>query len=275
MRLAHILLPNASQYERKCQRADLAGLRREHDVVVVAADAAAAAGAAVAQLYGAGPIPASAVRSLRIPYVASGEVAARRWSLRRPSQPAFVVSPRFAKDATGRERFVPEPVEDRWFEAERPVRSPRSVRTVGSFRRPSADNLVEQTMSRISRFRDDVQWHLFDEPPTPEGMAQIDLWADPAFEEPDLDGFVAEALVLGVPVVASRFPVNELRLEQGRCGALVRPRDPNEWTHAILAALFKPEGTDPRVRAAQQTRSRFRAGHRLRVLTALYQTLTS
>ena len=107
-------------------------------------------------------------------------------------------------------------------------------------------NSVEQTMARIRRFRDDVDWQIFDQRPSPEDLGSVDLWVDPAAEENDFDGFVAEALVVGLPVVATRTPINDLRLEQGRTGFLVPPRDPNEMTHAILSALFKTEVAESR-----------------------------
>lgn len=165
-------------------------------------------------------------------------------------------------------------MEDRYFEftdgrAERP--SVRKI--VGSFDRPSLRNSVNQTLARIRRFRDDVDWHLFTETPTPENLVSVDAWVDPAIEENDFDGFVAEALVLGLPVVATRTPINVLRLEKGRTGIVAPPRDPNELTHAILAALFKTEVAQSRQSAARQTVSKFRARQRLRILTRLYETV--
>ena len=128
-------------------------------------------------------------------------------------------------------------------------------------------------MARIHRFREDVQWRLFSHPPSPEEIASVDVWVDPAVEEDDYDGFVAEALAVGVIAVAARTPVNEQRCERGRTGFLVPPCDPNELTHAILAALFKPEVGRARAEAARQTVSKYRSRHRLRVLTQMYEHL--
>jgi glycosyltransferase involved in cell wall biosynthesis len=153
------------------------------------------------------------------------------------------------------------------------MRTNTGTHTIGSFARDSTRNHVEQTLHRIERFREDVQWKLFAAPPAPEDLADVDLWVDPAVEENDFDGYVAEALVVGLPVVAARTPINSLRLEKGRTGWLVPRRDPNEMTHAILSALFKPEGTQAMVEAAKQTISKFRARQRLRVLLQLYETL--
>jgi glycosyltransferase involved in cell wall biosynthesis len=76
-------------------------------------------------------------------------------------------------------------------------------------------------------------------------------------------------------VVASRTPINVQRLEKGRTGVLVPPGDPNEMTHAILAALFKPETLEPRLQAARQTIGKFRGRQRLRALTRIYEALHS
>ena len=77
----------------------------------------------------------------------------------------------------------------------------------------------------------------------------------------------------GLPVVAARTAVNSARLEKGRTGWLVPMNDPNEMTHAILSALFKPEVASSKTGAARQTASKFRARQRLRVLAALYESL--
>lgn len=130
-------------------------------------------------------------------------------------------------------------------------------------------------MVRLQRTRDDITWRLFDKTPTPHDLAGVDLWVDPATSENDLDGFVAEALVVGLPVVAARTAINAARLEKGRTGWLVPPGDPNEMTHAILSALFKSEVASNKLTAARQTAAKFRARHRLRVLLHLYESLVS
>jgi glycosyltransferase involved in cell wall biosynthesis len=168
---------------------------------------------------------------------------------------------------------LPEAVEERYFAAADVRASGGERRTIGSFNRPSARNLVEQTMARIHRFRTDVDWRVFEEEPAPEDLAGVDAWVDPATDETDFDGFTAEALAVGLPVVAARTPINVLRLEQGRTGFLVPPRDPNEMTHAILSALFKTEVAQAKQSAARQTVSKFRARQRLRILTRIYETV--
>lgn len=165
---------------------------------------------------------------------------------------------------------LPEAVEERYWNANpspdasrRPL--PRERAMIASFHRPSIVSLVEQTMARLHRTRDDIEWLLFDEPPTDFG----DVWVDPAIEENDRDGFVAEAMVCGKAVVASRTEFNNKRLEKGRCGFLVPPRDANELTHAILGCLFKSEVAQQKIEAARQTISKFHPRQRLRALRQL------
>jgi hypothetical protein len=142
--------------------------------------------------------------------------------------------------------------------------------TLGSFNRRGVRKIIEATVPRIHRTREDVEWLLLDEVPT--DFDQFDVWVDPATDDDDYDGFVAEALVAGKIVVASRTPINVKRLEKGRTGILVPPGDANELTHAILAALFKPEVAQQKIEAACQTISKFHPRQRLRALTQLLAT---
>lgn len=269
MRIAQIILPTASEYERKSQRADHAALAERHEVVVVPLEKAGASGAQVAHVYATGELPRSLFRHFPIPYVSSADLPDSRWPFGKPRRPDYVVSP-----IPGHE-LVGEAVEECYFSEGLRSRetAPRSLHLVGSFARSSTRNMVEQTLARIHRFRDDVNWVAFDHVPSPADLAGVDVWADPAVAETDFDGFVAEALVLGLPVVASRTTINETRLEGGRTGFLIPPRDPNEMTHAILTALFKREAAEGRQSAARQTASKFRARQRIRILTHMYQTL--
>jgi hypothetical protein len=261
MRIAQIVLPGASAYERKCQRVDLAALSGTHEVRLVSPEELVPGSADVAHVYATGELPRI---SLPIPYVASAPMSQSRWQWRRPAPPRFVVTP----------PEVPEAVEDCWFTATRaPVAN--DVKVLGSFARAGMRSMIDRTLSRISRFRSDVTWNLYDHEPTPADLADVDAWVDPAMAEHDRDGFVAEALVLGLPIVAARTAMNGWRLEQGRTGFLVPPNDPNEMTHAILTALFKVEVAENKTIAAKQTVSKFRARQRLRILQSLYaQTIS-
>lgn len=258
MRIAQIVLAAASEFEKKCQRVDFAALSASHEVIVGSTE-----GAEIAHVYGNGD-----VRDLKIPFVASRQPVTRKFSLRRPQQPAAIVG---FED-------VPEAVEETYFASRQQAvaiqgggEPPHSV--VGSFGRASTRNIVEQTVARIHRFRDDITWNVFERVPTPDDLAGVDAWIDPAIDEDDLDGFAAEALVAGTIVVASHTNANSQRLEKGRTGLLVPRNDPNELTHAILAALFKPELRQMKIAAARQTASKFRPRQRLKALTQLYESI--
>ena len=290
MIVAQVVLEDATEYERKCQRIDAASLPAAGYTIT---DEAAAA--EIVHVYAGRKLPA-----LRFtpPFVANIASTRRRFSLRRESNPAAVVTPFNVSEAVEDRYFNPVILSRRSGEAversegpvaetddsfqQRVLRRPplrsaaqddRERKVTGSFARPSIQTMIEQTMHRIDRFRDDMEWRLFSHPPSPEEFADLAVWVDPAVEEDDFDGFVAEALACGVNVVAAGTSINVQRLEKGRTGFLVPPRDPNEMTHAILTALFKPELTRARSEAARQTVAKFRAGQRIRALTRIYESI--
>lgn len=263
MRIVHIVLPGASEYEKKSQKIDFEALQREHEVVL-AESLRSVPSADVAQVYG----PRSLLPRLKIPYIATSH---HRWRFRL-RKPATLVAP------VKREGFeyLPEAVAEEWFGPSAPDEGAgrgADRKIIASFRRASVAEIVEQTMMRLHRTRDDIEWLLLERPPSPADLAGIDAWVDPVVDEGDFDGFVAEALVRAKPVIASRTPINMQRLEKGRTGFLVPPDDPNELTHAILAALFKPEVAQQRVDAARQTISKFVPRQRVRVLTHILETI--
>jgi len=237
MRIAQLLLDNASEYERKCQRVDFAALSSEHDVQRFDSTRRVR-GFDVVHVYGALP----RLTWLRVPRVVERE---------HPE--------------------LPEAVEEAYFAAGMDL---HDTQTAGVFVRKSIMAMIERTRARIARTRDDVDWRLFDRPPSPEELAGVRVWFDPAASDDDRDGFTAEALVAGCIVVAGRNSVNLQRLEKGRTGFLVPPHDANEATHAILSALFKPEIGGSRAGAARQTISKFKPRQRMRALRELYQTMS-
>ncbi len=173
---------------------------------------------------------------------------------------------------------LPEVVAEDFFGGGQPITAVRdsggplsSTKRIGSFLRRSIVPIVEQTVPRLHRTRDDIEWLSLESTPHPDDFQQFDVWVDPAVDESDLDGFVAEALVAGKIVVASRTPINVKRLEKGRIGILFPPGDANELTHAILAALFKPEVAQQKIEAARQTISKFHPRQRLRALMPLLE----
>ena len=270
MKIAQVVLAGAPEYERKSQRVDFAALSAMHELLLFEDPAAVrGSGAQVAHVYGPAELPRAPFVGFPIPYVASGDFPRKRFALRRPAEPEYVVTP--LREGAG--ELLPEAVEEGYFDAKAAAQPPHS-KVIASFRRSGMDNIVQQTIARIARFRDDVVWHVHGQPPSPADLAGVDLWVDPALREDDFDGFVAEAMAAGRPVVASRTAINVQRTEKGRTGFLVPQNDPNELTHAILAGLFKPEVAQPKIEAARQTRSKFRPRQRLRVLTHIYGSLT-
>jgi hypothetical protein len=258
VRICQLLLPGASEYERKSQRIDASALTAAGFEVTNENDAD------VAHVYGPDPLPR--LRKLRIPFVANARPRSRWW--RRAPEPNVVISP--LKDAP---HFVPEAIDDSYF-VERTIREPDGRYRLGTFnaQRVGIDRIIDLTLHRLHRFRDDIDWLVFDRTPTPEDLGGLDAWVDPASSDTDFDGFVAEALATGLAVVATRTSINLQRTEKGRTALLV-PHDPNELTHAILAALFKAEVHRPRIDAARQTISKFCAKHRVRALAQIYETL--
>ncbi len=272
MRIAQLVLPDSSSYERKCQRLDAAALAPRHEVVLIA-DPREAAGFDLAHVYGPRELPPAMFAGFPVAYVASGDVHKPRFSFRAPVEPDYVLSPVEGDDLT----LLPEAVADEYFPSS-PLRAPGekgAPHVIASIDRPSTRNIVEQTLARIRRFREDIEWQLFTHDPRPDELSPLGAWIDPAIDAYDYDGCTAEALVAGLPVIASRTPINVHRCEEGRTGLLVPPRDPNELVHAILAALFKPEVAEPRVNAARQTASKFRIRQRLRVLGQIYENVTT
>jgi hypothetical protein len=239
MKIAQIVVPGASEFERKSQRVDFAALSQAgHQVAVYQSTDVTGD---IAHVYGK-------PRRVRIPYVIDAELG------------------------------LPEAVAEAWFTVgswQLTATANRQLPTanlIGTFARKSIQNLIQQTHARLTRTREDIEWRLFERPPTPAELADIAVWVDPALTDDDRDGFVAEALVAGNVVVASRTTLNVQRLEKGRTGFLVPPNDPNELAHAILAALFKSELGQAKTSAARQTISKFHPRQRLRALTSIYES---
>ena len=284
MRVAQVLLSGLSLYEQKCHRLDAKALSSTHEVVEIAAGSSAsnsgsgfegrllrsliASECDVAHIYGS-PLPPAMARQIAVPFVAATEVGPNRSFFRRLRKRA-------------RSRAIPpagpgaiaEPVDDEFL---RPLlrHRPEGEWIVGSAgpQRPGMRTILELTLARIYRFREDVSWHLMDEAPQPEDLAAVDIWVDPASDDGDADGFTAEALVAGLPVIASRTAVNRFRTDEGRAALLVPPGDPNELTHAILTALFKPEAIAGRLAAAKELQPRFSPARRAEALAAVYREL--
>lgn len=287
MQIVQLIFHDASFFERKSQEIDRAILAAKHDVTSWRIDDAFAgfrdggslphralflelhrSRADLAHVYGSARAHGRFFGNFPLPYVASDAPSGRRLRWRQPRNPLAITTP------IGPSR-IPESVEPRYFAIEpRPERASRDHFLIGTYGGARAiRSMVDRTLARISRFRDDLDWKIFDHVPIPEELTSVDLWVDPTADENDFDGLVAEALVVGQRIVASRTAINLERSSNGEAGRLVPPNDPNEMTHAILTALFKPEVSTPRLSQQEAIRRRFSARNRERRLFAFYGDL--
>ncbi|MHB0969689.1 MAG: glycosyltransferase [Thermoanaerobaculia bacterium] len=284
MRLLQLVTADAPAFERKLQAIDRRTLEDGHDVMTwtqrdsrimageVEFDSSRVAleierlGPDVVHVYGPPLLPPGIGRKWRLPWVATGRPVRRRFSLRAPATPTATVAP------TG-DDAVPEAVASEYLAGARAYEAKMSGRRlIGSIGRGAAiTELVEAVFARLARFRDDVDWNVFDAFPSNEEMDQVDVWVDPAIDDADFDGFVAEALVRGRLTVASRTPINMWRLAGGKYGVLARPADPNEMAHAIANALFKPETGEDLLVPPSVHAERFSASGRGEKLLTLYR----
>lgn len=197
--IAQLLLPGASAYERKSQAIDAASLADERDVRV-----GEIADADLIHIYAPRILDPSALRDIALPFVSNAHPKAARFNWRKERQPARVITPlkdptltheasaprdhatATPDDDTARRRdrkippletFIPEAVDDRYFEPA--TKQPGTRATIGTFIRLSIRNIVEQTATRIHRFRDDVDWLLFDEQPSLDDLRGVDIWSIP------------------------------------------------------------------------------------------------
>lgn len=276
MRIARVLLPSFSAFDLKCFRLD----RESGNATVEAFWTIAGPGAvdpqsvserqlarelrdfapSILHVYGTGPVPQSLISATNAPWLADRAL--------EPSRSLLGRRPRGRSKSLFDE--IPEPVAMEFLgpTGERP---PIERPTIGALRRgPATVARCQLTDARIRRFRDDIDWRLFEAPPQANEMSSLSLWLDPTDDEDDLDGLVCEAIALGVPVVAARTAANRLRSDDGRAAALCPKRDPNEMAHAIVTTLFKPERAAQLLAAAAEIRDRFHPARRRQALLAAY-----
>jgi hypothetical protein len=288
MRVLQLLTANAPAYERKLQIIDRAFLEGALDVITwseseewITADERSVNAARFAEVvaqprpdvihvYGPMALPHTFGRNWTAPWVAAGRPAKRRFSLRTPPPPSVTIA------STG-DDAVPEAVGAEYLRAARAHTAKMAGRRlIGSIGRGAeVREMVEAVFARLARFRDDIDWNVYEAFPSNEEMDQVDVWVDPAVADDDLDGFVAEALVRGRLVVASRTPINAWRLAGGKFGFLARRADPNEMAHAIATALFKPETGEERLGEPSAHAARFSAAERGARLLSLYRQVTA
>lgn len=266
-----MLFHDAGFYERKCCRLDAltfagsplirveAGSLLVEDREVTARDLDGelrARGVTTLAIYATPGFDESSIRDLRFPSVSRFDAGSRLFRSQR--HPTAIRSP-------NTEPPLAEAVEPDLFDWLFTL-APHGAKVVAGSLHQGAESLrmVELTFNRLSRFRDDLDWNVFDTPPTLDEIRELSVWVDVAAGADDLDGWTAEALVAGLPVVAARTPVNVARLANGDRGLLVRPGDPNEIAHAVASMLFKEEVREPRMANALATRDDFLPEHRAR-----------
>lgn len=279
MRILQLVVEGAGFYERKCQSIDaeslpcpvvtcqwkggefsLDGARVTRNDFLREAD-----DSDVVHVYSAPEIPAAPLKGLRTRYVSRGAPAGGRFRwMSAPPAPARRLGP----------EEIPEAVADEFRTAgsRAPITAqPRRfvVGTYGPGRR-DVRRMCESAVVRLARFRDDIDWDLYDDPPSADAMKQIDAWIDPTPHPDDLDGMVAEAQSVGIITIASRTPVNQRRLADGSAGFMVPPDDPNELVHALMNALFRPEMTLPKLSTARAAEW-YAPERRAAALVAIYE----
>lgn len=278
MIVGQILLSEASEYEKKCQRIDHAILAGKLSVRLWPEERIGASGLAsqlkeasvqLAHAYGDVSRNSAFLERIEVSWVASSSPRRSRFRIGRSNLPALVAGPLT-------DPALPEAVEPGYFSVERgliPLRA-RTRYTIGSYgsRRPGVTSLAQRTRARLDRFRDDLDWKFFDDQPAPEDLSSLDLWVDPAGHPDDYDGFTAEAIVAGLRVVACRTPINHERLREGS-GFAVPINDPNELAHGIVTALFKDEIAAQRLSSAAAQAERFHPSRRAVALLELYNRI--
>jgi glycosyltransferase involved in cell wall biosynthesis len=275
--IGQLLTPDAGFYERKHQILDASALEAKHQIhtwklsstsggVDALAQEIAGRGCALLHLYG--PIDVESLARLALPVIVPFryEPPRRRWFSPRLSLPPLLEL--LPGD-------LPEAVDAQFMELpEEPAQRsapPWRVATLG--RGEQIEAMVQLSLIRLQRFRSDVEWHLLSAPPTARRLRSFDAWVDPAVDPADPDGFTAEAAAAGLPVVASRSPLNEQRLAGGEAGFLVPAGDPNELVHALLQALFNREATGSRLERAAARRACFSSAERAAALVRYYESV--
>ena len=257
MRIAQLLLDEQSIFAKKVRRLDAAALTAAGVEIVDLADRAD-----VVHVYGT-RTTRKTLRDVESPIVSEQQ-------LPFPAKGFFYKPPVIRQVISGE---IDEPVDAAYFETVTDLaRKHDGIYLVGSYEGPrKVRNAIDQARIRLSRFRTDIEWITFAEPPTLAQLQGLDGWIDPASDENDFDGLTAEAVVAGMKVVATRTLINPRRLAGGAAGLLVPRNDPNELVHALLNSLFKDEVIAPRLARARETRSRFDATERARNLIEIYQ----
>ena len=225
-------------------------------------------GADLVHIYGLPKGDCQWLRRISRPYVAAFSAPRGRLPWTRLPAPEALVTPLDPES-------LPEAVDEDYFAEEDSPPRPHGPFVIGSAgpERKGIAEMTRSTMARLGRFRDDVEWRVFETVPTPGELRELDLWIDPALEELDFDGGTAEALCSRKTVVASRTGINRMRTDQGAAALLVPVGDPNEMTHAILVGLFKPELRKSTSQRLITIGNRFGTSTRAERLMKLYRSI--
>src|SRR4051812_30627039 len=166
MRIAQLVLPGASAYERKSQQLDAAALGGQAESLSYTYTDTGVrqplrlSAFDLVHVYGPRELPPATFVGFPKPYVASGTVRKPRFSFRSPREPEYALSPVESDDYT----LLPEAVDDAYFDGNR--QSTGNL-VIGSIQRASTTNIIDQTLARIHRFRTKTPGHLSRTHPTP------------------------------------------------------------------------------------------------------------
>lgn len=295
MHVTQLLIDGSSLYEQKCQAIDFGLLSpalamrrltfdgrvvRDEEGTMIAprvfADFLSSSGTDLLHIYASEPVPANVITKLTVPWIAPvSQRPGRRLPWSRPRVPRVRVPPEWSVESP-EDHPLPEPIDEQYSHSPTTVPAAPPPYILGSYTgtRPGVHDFCVEVMARLTRFRDDVDWLLYDEAPSAAEIDAVTAWVDPAINPDDPDGFVAEAMLRRRVVIGSRTAANIYRLEQGTSGFLAPLRDANEMAHAIAQVLFRPELRGPRLANAEHGLSRFDPAQRARVLSVLYEKVT-
>lgn len=213
-------------------------------------------GAIVIHSYGA--VHAAAIGRCDVRWIAEQAPVRSRSLLRRQNSPAVMLSESGSVLESVRDHYL----DDVWQSGPRPA-------VIGSVAGVERSPLSHQAFARIMRTRDDVEWREYETVPEPHELDRLALWVDPSA---GADGGSLEAIVRGLPTIASREPLHLRRSDDGAAARLVPPRDANELAHAVVNAIFRPETMEAPLLRARAIRHRFAPSQRAARLVTVYES---
>src|SRR5688500_16089747 len=154
MRIGQLILAGASFYERKSQTLDALTLAEGNEVIVWTGRIPPSAPAVdVVHLYGPASFPIRIADEMPAPYVAAGAPRKSSFRFKAVTQPRRISA--IGPDA------VSEAVEDSYFTAGVSASGAGRFK-IGSFGKSRRIiPMIQASISRVSRFRDDIDWDVF------------------------------------------------------------------------------------------------------------------